>query len=606
MPRGDYEPADTESASSADLVVEFAGEDGRRASLRVDQLPLAGWHRPLAAALARRLGAAGTVRTSSGVRAYWSHVTRMMRYLAALPVPPAEPAALRVPHLEGFLRQRTASTGPGYAAREVRMVGTVLEQSPLRELIPAEVLEFVQRRSGRCGTPRPGYSDGELARLVAAARRDAACIRDRIDAGERLLARYLAWPDGLGADERALAVRLREAGEGCVPQQPGLAQPVPRLRLAQQLFVTWQDLAPLMVLLVSATGWNIETIKELPAEHRILDGRAVELKVIKRRRGVSRWEQTVTWEIGPPGRQLHTAGGIYLLAHRLMARSRSLSGVSRLWSIWRNGHAGGLRGPAEHRDPFAQTLWSNIGGNRWTARQQILADLPADLEATSAHAEPLVLDFNRLKTSVDVRRTRQMGGHLPSAARTNTIPVLFRHYLRGDPTVLAWASEVLAEAVADAEAAALAAHRRAAALAGGGPRVLAASQAAPAPTGTVGHHETRQEPIVVDAAWSACTDPQQHPVGGGRCETSFLDCFHCGNCVVTSEHLPRLLSLLDALTSRRSELPEPVWWSRYGPTWAAIRHDVLPKFSPQQVAAAAQEKPADTFLDLVDNPWELL
>jgi hypothetical protein len=59
---------------------------------------------------------------------------------------------------------------------------------------------------------------------------------------------------------------------------------------------------------------------------------------------------------------------------------------------------------------------------------------------------------------VEIRRTKQTGGHLPSAARTNTVPVLFRHYLRGDPTVTAWAEEVIGEAIADAEAAALTAH----------------------------------------------------------------------------------------------------------------------------------------------------
>jgi hypothetical protein len=197
-----------------------------------------------------------------------------------------------------------------------------------------------------------------------------------------------------------------------------------------------------------------------------------------------------------------------------------------------------------------------------------------------------------------------MGGHLPSAARTNTIPVLFRHYLRGDPTVVSWAGEVIAEAVADAEANALAAHRRAAQAAAGGPLVLA-GPATPEQPHDAGHETGTEAGVgVVDTPWAACTNPQQHPATGRRCETSFLDCFHCGNCLVTTAHLPRLLALLDALTARRSQLGEHDWWARYGPTWAAIRHDVLTKFSPEQIAEAARDKPTDALLDLVENPWE--
>jgi hypothetical protein len=52
-------------------------------------------------------------------------------------------------------------------------------------------------------------------------------------------------------------------------------------------------------------------------------------------------------------------------------------------------------------------------------------DLRGEPDAKDADPPRFGLDFNRLKTSIDVRRTRQMGGHLPSAARSNTVPVLF-------------------------------------------------------------------------------------------------------------------------------------------------------------------------------------
>lgn len=61
-----------------------------------------------------------------------------------------------------------------------------------------------------------------------------------------------------------------------------------RIELAQHVFLHLRDLAPLMVLLCALAEHNGETIKELSAQHKILDGRAVELTLIKRRRGPRR------------------------------------------------------------------------------------------------------------------------------------------------------------------------------------------------------------------------------------------------------------------------------------------------------------------------------
>jgi hypothetical protein len=85
---------------------------------------------------------------------------------------------------------------------------------------------------------------------------------------------------------------------------------------------------------------------------------------------------------------------------------------------------------------------------------------------------------------------------------------------------------------------------------------------------------------------------------------SFLDCFHCGNCVITPAHLPAILALLDALAERRDQTGETEWWARYGSVWAAIRHDVLPKFTPAQVADATRVRPAEALLELAEEPWE--
>ena len=108
----------------------------------------------------------------------------------------------------------------------------------------------------------------------------------------------------------------------------------------------------------------------------------------------------------------------------------------------------------------------------------------------------------------------------------------------------------------------------------------------------------------LDTAWAACRDHEHHPLTGKRCALSFLDCFHCANCLITHAHLPGLLSLLDALETRRPQMSGDGWWTRYGPAWAAIRFEVLPKFSRAELDHASSVKPQDSLLDLVEPRWE--
>jgi hypothetical protein len=187
------------------------------------------------------------------------------------------------------------------------------------------------------------------------------------------------------------------------------------------------------------------------------------------------------------------------------------------------------------------------------------------------------------------------------------MPVLFRNYLSGDPVITAWAEEILGEALVDAEQAARRAHELAAQAAGGGPRVLPGpgDVATLTETGLDAGTARRAADGKLDTGWAACVDHDRHPLTHQPCQVTFLDCFHCGNCLVTRDHVPRLLGLLEALAQRRRELPEQVWWTRYGPAWVAIRQDILVKFTPAELQQARAAQSADALLDLVENPWEL-
>ncbi len=599
LPLGAYEPAmPTQRTSEGGLTVTFYGEDGRSCEFAVGRLPLAGWHESLAAAWVQRTGPAGGLRTQASAASSWQALGRFIRFLAGLKRPPAQPSALRGWQVEQFGHARTAAVGPAMGQHDLYLIGSILQSPALRDQMKADVLDVVSRRRSTRLDSKPGYSDGEFDRLVHAARKDVAALRNRIAEGRQLAIAFRDDPDSLPVSQQELASQLGSISTtGIVPAIRGDGwRHVAREGLARNLFLTLPDLAPLLVLLVATTGCNIETVKELPAEHRILEDRAVELRVIKRRRGQRQWISTVTWEIGAARRQLHTPGGLYLLLHELTSWSRAWTGDTKVWALWRNGLRPDVTATiAEHHNPFGKALSAtHINAKRWVASHGLLAD-PALAEAAELPpaAPALVVNFNRIRTSVEVRRTRAAGGHLPTAVRTNSIPVLFASYLRGDPTVIDWAHGLISEAVADAEQSAVDAHRRALTARGGTLQVVTGDgAAADAQTG------------VAQAAWSSCTDHDHHPETGRVCRSSFLDCFHCGNCLITRQHLPRLLSLLDALAQRRQHLPELEWWSRYGTVWAAIRHDVLVKFSPQELAAAAQSKPQDSLLDLVEMPWE--
>ncbi|MDT4993382.1 MAG: hypothetical protein QOH97_3274 [Actinoplanes sp.] len=598
MPGGAYAAAEETAGSDPD--VEFQGEDGRRAVFSFGRLPLPGWHGPLAQALRHRIGPAGSRRTRSSAVGVWGPADRFLRFLGGLPRPPVRPADLTVEQVRSFYASRI-TTDPNGVVREIRQLAVLFDFPPLRATFAQDVLDFIGQRRTTAWGSASGYSDGELTRLLAAARRHAAAIRDRIDAAEQTLA---ALENGeLAGEHREAALSLaRMAQTGEVPRLHRMSEQAARLAIAEQLFLTRAEAVPFLVLLVAASARNIESIKELPVEHRVLDGQAVELRVVKRRRGKGHWEATVTWEIGPPHRELHTAGGLYLLLLRLTGRSRGFSGSRSVWSLWRHGTTLGVEGVDEHYDPFARRLdGANLRYRAWVSQHELLADPDAKRRQL-----PLRLSFQRLRTSVEVRRTKQMGGHLPSAARSNTMPVLFRHYLRGDPTVTAWAEEVISEAVTDAEQAALAAHERALRTAGGALRVVTGSDAgAVVEQAGIDPGTARAAAIgQLDTGWSACTDHDRHPATGQPCQVSFLDCFHCGNCLITRDHLPRLLGLLDALAQRRQQLSEDAWWARYGPAWAAIRRDVLTRFTPAELSNAEQSKPVDAILDLVENAWE--
>lgn len=570
--------------------VAFAGDDGRTKTFSMTGVVLPGWHEAVAGAFADLTGPAGARRTLASANAAWQAITRLLRFLAMTADPPTTPADLQAADLDAYLRQRQRDSTTSTGFRDNETLRPLFRQLPLAHIVPERAMDLLSRRERKPSRlPTGGYSTGEFTRLVRAARTDVAALRDRIAAGNARIAR---WHSACDASTGEDSVLVNMAETGVVPRLLGQSgsEMSRRTAVAQQLFVTRTDREPILVLLAAVTGCNSETLKELPATHRVLDGKAVQIQIIKRRRGPNRWQETLTWEIGPPHRELHTPGGLYLLLHRLMARGRHISGSPTIWSTWRNNMGPDIASSTEHRETFGASLSASLAFGVWGRSH----NLRVDANERGTVSRPLPVDLRRIRTTVAVRTTKSVGGHLPSAARSNTIPVLYGNYLRGDPAVHEWASDIITTALVAAERGALRAHQHA--LEATGP----AAHVRVEPHGQPDHAAAVQE-----GAWTACADPDHHPATTEPCRSvSFLDCFHCGNCLVTPSHLPAITALLDTLIARKQELSEQDWWQRYGPVWAAIRHDILPKFSPAEIALAQKQQPQLPLLEMIESPWE--
>lgn len=580
---GVYDAPMVEAGTDSPLIVRFAGRDGRARDYDFATLALPQLAGDLAAAFAARTGTTGTLHTLASANNCWNAIRRFVEFLARLADPPGDLRQVTPSHLRRFRLERLSRQSELPVMGEMTRIGLLLAQIPEGGLVESTraYLGTGQYTTGRTGHEGvAGYSDEVFVQIMRAARRDVAAIRDRIRAGGHLLAQHAAGlaPEPL-RERAALVARMAESGVVPTLLGPGQVNPSApkRLAFARQLFLTSADIAPLMVLGIGLSGRNGESVKELTAEHVLLDDRAVQVRVVKRRRGAGHWFAEAVWEIGEPSRTLHTPGGFYLLMLELTARSRTFSGSRSIWSVWLGGSVAEKLSGGRHVDPFAANLSRDLDLGAWARRHALTED-----------GAPLTLSANRLKTTVERRTTRAVGGHLPSAVRTNTQDVLFASYLAGDATVRDWAEEVIAESVAEAEAAARDAHRRTLEPGGGRIPVVQASRA------------TRAQAT----AFASCTDIAAGPFNQGVCRASFLACFACRNAVVTAEHLPGLLELREAAEARYPQLPAGLWWRRYGQAWLAITEDVLPAFTPAQLDHAATQRTgrATRMLDLLEGP----
>jgi hypothetical protein len=618
QPEGFYEPEVVRE--EAGPVVEFFGEDGRRVTYSFADLPCPGLHADLAAAWARRTGATGRLRTRGAADDSWGVIRRLLRWLGELCRPPRTLRGLTLSHLRRFDQYRRMTVQATAVVMEMGQIRALLREVEPAGLLRKEVREhlnlpgqFSRWRERHSKEPPPGYSDREFAAIMAAARRDVVAIRQRLQASRTFVERFETTPQNLSEDQRAraeeLALMLRtgEIPALKVANSGNLPDEAARRNHARQVFLTTQDLPALLVMGVGLSGRNVETLKELAADHRVLEGRAVAVNLIKRRRGKTRMRGTIHWEVGSESSRLHTPGGWFLLLHELSSTSRVFSRSARVWSIWTGDTA---RGPEDfraarraakgHIDPFGLKLNRGFEWNKWVARHRLTVD--ADDDETAP--EPLVLTMNRLKKTAEVRTARALGGHLPSASRTNTPNVSFLHYLRNDPAIRDWAEQVLTEAMEDTEASARAFRGR----------ILDEQMAKEAARdteatatklGTTADKLTAAIAGELDTLVTSCLDFEHSPQSNDElCNVSFLTCLRCPNALVAEHHLPKLFALLRWLQDELDQRGVDDWVARHGITWLIVTRLVLPKFTKAQQEQARAKAPQDLPPELFDGLTE--
>jgi hypothetical protein len=332
----------------------------------------------------------------------------------------------------------------------------------------------------------------------------------------------------------------------------------------------------------------------------------VAVNLLKRRRGKSLSRETVHWETGgTDSRQLHTPGGLYFLLHELTSRSRQWSGTTHIWSIWMSKRGSGTTKELKlrtggHIYPYTVTLARGFYPSlkQWAARHGLYADGGGDNQRP-----PLEISLNRLKTTVEVRITKAVGGHLPSASRTNALDVSFLHYLRNDPRIQDWADRILTAALHDAEHSARSFHLRI--IDAAAERAFQRNpEDAAAALGTTAEKVKSATAGELDTVVSSCLDIQHHPQTGGPCRDSFLTCLRCPNALVAERHLPMIYALVDLLQDELDRLGIDEWCGRHGVNWLIITRLIVPRFTAAQRAAAMKAKPGALPLDLLEGPRE--
>jgi hypothetical protein len=318
---------------------------------------------------------------------------------------------------------------------------------------------------------------------------------------------------------------------------------------AQALFPSIREIYCLMVLLVCERGFNLSVMENLTVtSFRASDGvgepSVYTVNTDKPRRGSKRFSAEIL--AGEAGKLWENAVSLTEPCRTALAALGTPCEKLLIAHRHKNLTDGG---------PFRQE-WLTAGiGDHYMASAGLLAD----------DGTPLRVSLRRLRLSEQV---------LNQHARQNSEAVSEDTYRTPDPTTAAGAADTIidgqTEAVAHARATVTIRSLSAAEVtaARADPDTTATKLGIPVPTLKLLLAGS------LDTATTACTDLLNSPFAaqvGEPCPASFFACFSCTNAVITPEHLPRLITLLDALDNVATLVAPARWESNYRDHYARLQ-----------------------------------
>ncbi|WP_125079794.1 hypothetical protein [Mycobacterium sp. P7213] len=294
---------------------------------------------------------------------------------------------------------------------------------------------------------------------------------------------------------------------------------------AQALFPSIREIYCLMVVLVCERGFNLSvmdnlTVTAFRASDGAAEGSVYTVNTDKPRRGTKRYSAEIF--AAEAGKLWDNAVSLTESCRTALAALGTPS--EKLLIAHRHKNRAGF-------GPFRQD-WLTAGiGDHYMTDAGLLAD----------DGTPLRVSLRRLRLSEQV---------LNQHARQNSESISEDTYRTPDPTTAEGAAETIIDGQADAVA-----HAKATVTI----RSLSAAEMTAARTDPETAATQLGIPLPtlklllagnLDTATTACTDFLNSPfaaTAGEPCPASFFACFTCTNAVVTPDHLPRLVTLLDAL-----------------------------------------------------------
>lgn len=511
-----------------DLVVRHVEEhSGREAAYDFGRLPVAPTlQRELAEQFATRVGPEGRWRTLPSSSEVWLKVVPFGDWLAELAESPRQISELTAGIWSAWRLSRPKTTG---GSRSISKIAALLRDHPR---LPDATRDLMSKRAKDVKVKEVAYSPEEFERIKTIATRKIRSALYRIRENRQTVEQWRAGQFEDGTEEWLRGEALDHiARTGDIPNYISTGRNGTRRRVRpslrhrdllgstpwQRLFLTGEEAASLVVLLIATYGWNAVPTAELTVPDTSpnpgVDGHTIyRVELVKRRRGGANTYETrnlTDWGAGSPGRLIAQAIELTAPAREVLAAEGQPTNRLIAW------RANRVRDP-ERYDPKL----FHVGADGHSFRNLLRI-------WNEEYGPGITVNLRRLRKTVVGQHKR-----VPTQHSQDTHDQV---YVLPDPQTWKRSESVIAAGIEEA-----------------------LEQARTTVKACITREPT---PPAQDTATTGCTD-YQHSIfseHGKPCRASFLLCTACPNAVITPRHLPKLAYLHHALENLCGVVPPAVW-----------------------------------------------